>query len=371
MGMRLRATLIAATILGLPVCAWAQPIEGLYVGAGVGLNLPQNVRTNPPNAAFGTSGLKLQDNVGGDITGAVGYAIGGGFRVELEGDWIRNGVRHLEGTPFPTSASGRVRTYGLMTNVLYDFDVRSRYVFPYLGFGLGYMWEKYDGVTFSAPNGSFIYHSNNTTGKFAWQIIAGLAFPVPHMPGLSLLAQYRLLDVTAGKEMTGAVSTPSGTIPATLRFGPEFSHTFLIGVRYAFHVTPPYPPPTPESAPAPSAAPAPVPAPARSYLVFFDWDKATLTDRAREIIRVAADAASHVQYTQIRVNGYTDTSGSPAYNRTLSLRRARNVAAELVRDGVPRSGIIIRGYGETHLLVPTGPNVREPQNRRVEIIIES
>jgi len=97
---------------------------------------------------------------------------------------------------------------------------------------------------------------------------------------------------------------------------------------------------------------------------------ASLTDRARQIIRLAADASTHVQYTQIRVNGYTDTSGSARYNQALSVRRAEAVAAELVRLGVPRSAIAIRGFGETHLLVPTGPNVREAQNRRVEIIIE-
>ena len=51
------------------------------------------------------------------------------------------------------------------------------------------------------------------------------------------------------------------------------------------------------------------------------------------------------------------------------MRRAQTVAAELVRDGVPRNAITIQGFGETHLLVPTGPGVREPQNRRVEIII--
>ena len=44
-------------------------------------------------------------------------------------------------------------------------------------------------------------------------------------------------------------------------------------------------------------------------------------------------------------------------------------AAELVRDGVPKDAIGIQGFGETHLLVSTGPGVREAQNRRVEIII--
>jgi outer membrane protein OmpA-like peptidoglycan-associated protein len=114
---------------------------------------------------------------------------------------------------------------------------------------------------------------------------------------------------------------------------------------------------------------APAPAPARSYLVFFDWDKADLTDRAKAIVKEAADNSTRVQVTRIEVNGYTDTSGKPQYNQGLSVRRAKTVAAELVRDGVPQNVINIQGFGETHLLVATGPGVREPQNRRVEIII--
>ena len=106
--------------------------------------------------------------------------------------------------------------------------------------------------------------------------------------------------------------------------------------------------------------------PARSYLVFFDWDKATLTDRARQIIREAADNSTKVQYTRIEVNGYTDTSGTPRYNQGLSVRRARAVQAELVKDGVPANAITIQGFGETHLLVPTGARcarTAEPSGR--------
>ena len=52
-----------------------------------------------------------------------------------------------------------------------------------------------------------------------------------------------------------------------------------------------------------------------------------------------------------------------------SIRRAQAVAGELVRDGVPQNVITAQGFGDTHLLVSTGPGVREPQNRRVEIIV--
>jgi outer membrane autotransporter protein len=131
------------------------------------------------------------------------------------------------------------------------------------------------------------------------------------------------------------------------------------GLRYAFGVAP-------AAIVAPPTSP---PALARSYLIFFDWDKADLTDRARQIVAEAAAASTRVTLTQISVSGHTDTSGTPRYNQGLSLRRAEVVAAELVREGVPRNVISIRGLGQTQLLVPTGPGVREPRNRRVEIMI--
>jgi hypothetical protein len=133
------------------------------------------------------------------------------------------------------------------------------------------------------------------------------------------------------------------------------------GVRFTFGGGAPPLPAVPVAAPAP--------APARTYLVFFDWDRADLSARARQVIADAAQNVSHVQVTRIEVNGHADRTGSAAYNQTLSERRAQNVAAELVRNGVPQNIITVQGFGYTRPLVPTGPGVREPQNRRVEIIL--
>jgi iron complex outermembrane receptor protein len=130
----------------------------------------------------------------------------------------------------------------------------------------------------------------------------------------------------------------------------------------------PAPEPLPPVAPPPPVPTAAVP-PARTYLVFFDWDRADLTARARQIVAAAAQASTQLQTTIINVNGYTDLSGTAAYNQRLSVRRAETVEAELVKDGVARSEITIHGYGESNPLVPTAKGVREPQNRRVEIIL--
>jgi hypothetical protein len=119
--------------------------------------------------------------------------------------------------------------------------------------------------------------------------------------------------------------------------------------------------------PVPMPMPMAMPSVPASYRVLFNWDSAVLTDQARQTIREAAAASSS---SRIELDGHTDTSGPQRYNQVLSMRRARAVAVELVRDGVPLAAINIQGYGETQPLVPTGDGVREPLNRRVEIILQ-
>ena len=360
--MRLRSAIVATAVFATPMAAMAQPITGLYLQGGAGLSAPQNPKMTLYGQGFGVGSGTLKENYGWNGELAVGYGIGNGFRFEVEGDYIHNSIRQF-GIPTPTAASGNLRTWGVMANVLYDLDIGTPYVFPYLGAGGGYQWTRMNTIDAVGVTRPFAAGFNNQQGAFAWQAILGASFPIPNMPGLSLTADYRFMDILGGEKFDG-LSTGGGPLtPAVAKLHNQYNHELVVGVRYAFNT----PAPAPAPAPAPVAAPAP--APARSYLVFFDWDKASLTDRARSIIKEAADNSTRVQYTRIEVNGYTDTSGTARYNQGLSVRRAQAVAGELVRDGVPRSAIAIQGFGETHLLVPTGQGVREPQNRRVEIII--
>jgi len=361
--MRYPSAIVATAVLATPVAAMAQPITGLYIGAGAGLHAPEGPNITPYGPGFGTDHLRLDEDFGFNANLAMGYGIGNGFRFEIEGDFMRSDVRHLLGTPFPTASTGTVRTRGLMANALFDLDVRSPWVYPYLGVGAGYQWTNLNPLTSVQPGGAFASATSARSGAFAGQLIGGVSFPIPNMPGLSLTADYRFMDILGGEKFDGDVANAGVITPAELKLHNQFNNELVIGVRYAFNVPPPQSP----AVPAPVATPAP--APARSYLVFFDWDKADLTDRAKAIVKAAADNSTRVEVTRIEVNGYTDTSGGPQYNQRLSVRRARAVAGELVRDGVPQNVITIQGFGETHLLVSTGPGVREPQNRRVEIII--
>lgn len=103
-------------------------------------------------------------------------------------------------------------------------------------------------------------------------------------------------------------------------------------------------------------------------MVFFDTDSATIDSRATPILDNAAETFRHLGYPPMRIEGHSDRSGSRRYNVALSLRRAEAVRAYLAARGVPPATMATRGLGETHLLVDTPDGVREPQNRRVDIL---
>lgn len=106
-----------------------------------------------------------------------------------------------------------------------------------------------------------------------------------------------------------------------------------------------------------------------AFQVFFDFDRSTIGDAAARIIDQAAASAKQGKATRIDLIGHTDAAGSDAYNQALSERRADAVRQQLIRDGVPANEITAVGVGKAKQLVPTADGVREPQNRRTEIIL--
>ena len=208
---------------------------------------------------------------------------------------------------------------------------------PYVGLGAGYQEVALAHVS-SGPARQAISSGTEQAGAFAYQAMAGLAYPVGFAPGLSLTAEYRFIGVLtppAYDRGTGGGNTSNG-VPLVPRatFGNIFSHDILLGIRYAFGSPRPLP-----------ALPEPPPPATRqrdvSYLVFFDWDRADLTDRAQRVIRAFVQDSARVHPGRIEVQGNADRSGSPQYNQRLSLRRAQAVAGELVRQGVPSAAIDI------------------------------
>jgi len=106
------------------------------------------------------------------------------------------------------------------------------------------------------------------------------------------------------------------------------------------------------------------------FIAFFDWGSDEVSPEAADnILRGVAEAWRTIDSSStIQVIGYTDRSGSPQFNQELSERRVKNVIDALSEMGIPLGKMVASGRGENDNRVPTESGVREPQNRRVEII---
>ena len=101
--------------------------------------------------------------------------------------------------------------------------------------------------------------------------------------------------------------------------------------------------------------------------VLFDFDSATLTSAGREALM------PHIQYmldnpeTTAKIEGYTDSMGSEAYNLGLSERRANSAKKFFVEKGVACKRLTTAGMGETNFIADNATKQGRAQNRRIEI----
>ncbi len=328
--------------------------DGFYIGAAAGVNVARDskfeVTGSDSEASFDTGFAGI---------GALGYGLGGtGLRIEGEIGYRKNDIDDVSGV----AGNGDVSALTFMGNILYDIDLGGR-ITPYLGIGAGAARVDASGV--SPISGSRV---SDDDVAFAYQGILGGSFDVSDRFKLTL--DYRYLEAP-NVNLTADNGTSANSEYRT--------HTVMLGLRFSLGAPPPAPAPQAQPVQAPAEAPAPAPAPAveaarppavRNFLVFFDFDKADLTPEALSIVASAADMA-RTAAVQIELTGHADRSGPRTYNQGLSQRRADAVAAELVRLGISPVDIGVSARGEDDPLVPTPDGVREPQNRRVEIVLDN
>jgi opacity protein-like surface antigen len=319
-----------------PSAVQAQSLQsaGFYFGAEGGVNWLLNTTVN--DSVFGPV-LAFQPQTGFALGGVIGYDFVGP-RVELEGVWRSNNVWMQDLNPsdlFSASGTAAVNQISVMANAYYDFNAGGKIV-PYIGGGLGIAFIQ----------GSAFFTSYNATA-FAYQGIVGVGYNVNEAIRVNLDGRYYGTTSPTFYDGEGSASITNNNF------------SIMLGLQFKFggSASPPPPPAAPVVAPP-------------SFMVFFDWDRANLSEQALNTIKQASDAYKTKGNARITATGHTDTSGSASYNMALSLRRANAVKDALVRNGVPSAAISVVSKGQTDLLVKTADGVREPQNRRVEIVIQ-
>jgi opacity protein-like surface antigen len=303
--------------------------SGFYLGANVGGGGAQDA-VQVPKVPTG-SRLGRNFSFGGPLGGGTAgfnWQINPNWVLGIEGDADASGMSGSAGCPQGTTICG--------SNNKWMGTLRGRVGYaPGAGNTLFYVTGGgVYGTIEHSVNGPIGRSSSNDEG--GWTVGAGGEYMFA--PQWSTKLEYRYVEL--GDHFTANIG--------------------LLGVNYHFNAPPP--------PPAPLAAPAPPPAAPKVFIVFFDWDKDSITPEGQQIIVQAADAYKAGAPVQIQVTGYTDRSGSPGYNQRLSERRANNVARAMAALGVPKAQMVVSGRGENDNRVPTADGVREPQNRRVEIV---
>ena len=357
--MRSFKALVAAgaLVVALPSLAHAQ----WYVGADVGGNITSDAPVRIYDATNDVDAFNDTTYNWGPV-GLIeaGYSFGGP-KVEMELGYRTNRTNMVgAGT-----GAGSTNSFSMMTNAIYELQGIAGYskVHPFVGAGLGAAKIMSNDITSDS-----VWAYSGSDWKMAYQGMAGVGYDITD--NLMVKGQYRYF-ATENYVVSG-ISGDSGHA--------EYKNqAVLVGLTYSFgsHA------PSQAAAPAPVAftqsayAPAPtsVPAARRSaaqnnYIVFFDFDKASLSAEADRVISQAAVAAKLGGITRVNLTGHTDLSGSDKYNVALSLKRANVVKEALVKQGVPAGDIVLVGKGKSSPLVKTKDGVREPQNRRVEIVLQ-
>lgn len=355
---------LAAIVLALgSSSAWAQDsstrfFQGLYLSGAIGAH-----STDDANISGGS--ISVDNDTDAGLAGLVGIGLELGatnWRVEIETSYRESDVDSLSGA----SGTGDVDALSFVGNVFYDIEL-NRNLDLYLGGGVGLADVDYSSVN---PVSSSTLDDNDM--GWAWQLGAGAAMALNDR--LKLTLDYRFLNI---EDLDFPTSPSVGELDSEYR-----DHALFVGLR--FNLTPSAKPaPAPAAAPAPAPKPAaqapapqpappppPAPEPPRNFIVFFDWDRSDITTEAAVILREAAAAAQRGAPVRIVATGHADRSGPAAYNRGLSERRALAVRANLRGLGIDPSTVATFARGETDPLVPTPDGVREPQNRRVELVIQ-
>ena len=111
------------------------------------------------------------------------------------------------------------------------------------------------------------------------------------------------------------------------------------------------------------------PLPAATFILTFESGGSDLTREGQRQLENAIDEIERRESADVSVVGHTDTVGPASLNVRLARSRAGAVERLLRAEQVDAKYLSVDSFGESDPIVPTGDNVDEERNRRVEIVV--
>ena len=231
--MKLRTVILAFAVLAVPFTAHAQKLTGSYVSVGAGINKLQQEDVDAQLVDSPSTDIpgEVLTSIGPAIVGAFGHGFKNGLRVEVEGSYRSNHIKGesgLSGEDFATGTEGKT---GLMANGVYE--VGGAHVSPYFGGGMGAQFVHEPDAN-STSGGVTVNVEGGTKSSFAYQLIAGAAFPI-HSHHLSLTVEYRFLDLVGTRTYKGTATIPGvGSFELEDHSTNDRNHSIVASIRYGF-----------------------------------------------------------------------------------------------------------------------------------------
>ena len=428
----MKHTLLAAVgfaaLLAVPSVASAQTADSGWYLRG---NLGYGAFTDTDLTGGIVGDIEAEGNAAGSL--GLGYEFDNNWRVELDGSTMWNDMGSISQLPGTKASIRSNDLFLNAIYDFEDFGNWEPYVGAGVGFGRAKLSTEahnfaagLTAVTNAACNDDCRVKDN--ASSLGWKILAGLGYKINDNLTWDNHYSYTNYNDLGFQGTRLVLGNPDQTRKIQVNVEDLASHKIMTGLRYRFGpkampikaVTPPPPPPpvdtritcwdgsmaadyslcpaepevvveqeptvvcydgtlrfTQSECPLPPAPPVIIEQPVASicdqgavpFVVYFEWDKSRLTDQAQAVIDQASTYTQQCGVDGVTVEGHTDTSGNAAYNVNLSSRRADVVANALVAQGVDAARISKQAMGEKGLAVQTDDNVREPLNRRSEVVI--
>jgi len=392
--MKFKLALLAATgSLALASAATAQD-QGYYGELGFGYTFADDENdfedTGSAVPYSFVTDYDLDESL--NIYGSFGKYLNNGLRAELELATRTQEIDELPGdglgfVGFPSGGNiGDLTVSTLMVNVFKDFANESRFT-PYIGLGVGGAYMRAEASNSSivsqpamGPGQPYLIVMGDKDYAAAAQALAGVSFDLTDTVDVDLGYRYLITD---SFEYGAAINGPVTPIEAGYR-----AQELTAGLRWNFGAPAPvvieeeeeivtYQDCWDGSRVVSTASCPPVPieevttAPDDlDLVVYFDFDKSNLSVAAQDLIAAKSAEALEYDISSVTVQGNTDTSGSASYNNALSARRAAVVREALVANGISGGLITTQALGESNPAKPTADGVREPLNRRTEVLFD-